>query len=562
MSSLPISLADPAPYNDTDMQGAPRDRVSDKHQPDDAYDSRNPEPTDHLSQQAPMKLNLLTRPVSSHEDLDAGFSFTKAKPRQHLDFGREPKQSTAAHTNDVSNLLPPVTEKMLSRNSPPTSNVTEPTQDTATATSPSKEASNKVTVCAVPFPNIHGTASFEHVSTTGGATAPVDPPPSKIPTNDVSMSADNTLVGSDFNEVNSTHQQYTQDSAYPNKLADTYYSLSYPPNEVMSTSHHPQNAPRTPAIKAPLVARTAVPGASRVTKNRKKNVTGVPGNNAAFQPLPAAEDSNEEMFFLLMNRIRQDRRESEAKDAALETSNRQCQMLTAFNDDLDARLHDVSRLCSDREAQLSKIKAAKPGWETKIRKLSEYVKGLTNDHNRLRDDARDIREQSGEILKDKKCLHDALQEVSQTTTEQHNKSRKLVTEARHDLEILEQKVQHQQSDLRNEQELLVAERERNLQLEGQISDFAAGAASQEHLAELLLGHRDTITGKIDELLENTEIFRAAAPAESQDHLRPMLEQCLTVLQNLQSSDITKLENYEKLQDSMRGYFDWYVSHAC
>lgn len=550
VSSLPISVADPAPYNDTDMQ------------PDDTHNSRNPKPTDHLSQQTPMKLNLLTRPVSSHEDLDAGFSFAKAKPKQCLDFSREPKQNTAAHANDVSNLLPPATEKMLSRNSPPTSNVTEPTQDTGTATSPSKEASNKVTVRAVPFPNIHGTVSFEHASTTGGATAPIGPPPSKLPTNDVSMSAGNIPVRSDFNKVNSTHQQYTQDSAYPNRPPDTHYALGYPPNEVMSTSHHPQNAPRKPAIKAPCVARTAVPGASRVTKNRKKKVTGAPGNNAAFQPLPAAEDSNEEMFFLLMNRVRQDRRESEAKDAALETSNRQCQMLAALNDDLDARLNDVSRLCSEKEAQLSKIKAAKPGWETKIRKLSEYVKGLTNDHNRLRDDARDVREQSGEILKEKKCLHDALQEVSQTTTEQHKKSRKLVTEARHDLEILEQKVQYQQSDLRNKQELLVAEQERNLQLEGQISEFAAGAASQEHLTELLLGHRDTITRKIDKLLEKTEIFRAATPAESQDQLGPMLEQCLTVLQNLQSSDAAKPENYEKLQDSMRGYFDRYVSHAC
>ena len=170
------------------------------------------------------------------------------------------------------------------------------------------------------------------------------------------------------------------------------------------------------------------------------------------------------MLLLLMNRIRQDRRERDATQAALEASNRQCQMFAALSSDLDARLHDTTELCSEKEAQLSKIKAAKPGWETKLKKLSEYVKGLTNDHNRLRDDARNIREQSSSILKEKKCLHNALQEVSQMATEQGSMSRKLVIEARRDLEMLERKVQDQQSDIHNKQELLVAERERNIQL--------------------------------------------------------------------------------------------------
>jgi hypothetical protein len=39
----------------------------------------------------------------------------------------------------------------------------------------------------------------------------------------------------------------------------------------------------------------------------------------------------------------------------------------------------------------------------------------------------------------------------------------------------------------------------------------------------------------------------------------MLEQCLTVLTNLQDHDAAKLDNYEKLQDSMHGYFDRFVT---
>lgn len=39
----------------------------------------------------------------------------------------------------------------------------------------------------------------------------------------------------------------------------------------------------------------------------------------------------------------------------------------------------------------------------------------------------------------------------------------------------------------------------------------------------------------------------------------MLEQCLTVLTNLQDHDAAKPDNYEKFQDSMRGYFDRFVT---
>ncbi|KAL2044661.1 hypothetical protein N7G274_002435 [Stereocaulon virgatum] len=528
--------------------------------------ARVPEATDHPCQPGPIKLNLLTRPLSSHEDLDAGFSFTKAKPRQQLDFSRKPKQSTDTHANEASTSLPPAAEALPFRTSPPASNITKPTQSKISATNPPKQASHEVTLLAVPFPNVYSPAPSEHVSTAEDPTACVGSPPSKLPINEASTSAEDTLGGPNSNEVNHTHHQYIHETYHAQRSSprgtshnpehftqETYDALGCFVNEI---PHHSENAPQKPTTMRSRPSLAAIP-ASRVTKNRKKKVT-VQGNNGgavtSHRFLPTGE-TNEDMLLLLMNRIRQDRRERDATQAALEASNRQCQMFAALSSDLDARLHDTTKLCSEKEAQLSKIKAARPGWETKIKKLSEYVQGLTNDHNRLRDDARNIREQSSIIFKEKKCLHDALQEMSQMTTEQGSKSRKLVIEARRDLEMLQRKVQHQQSDIHNKQELLVAERAHNIQLEGQISDFAAGAARHEYLAGLLLGHRDVITRKIDEFLEKADFSKAATPGESQDHLRLMLEQCLTVLTNLKVHDAAKPDKYDKLQDSMRGYFD-------
>ena len=492
-----------------------------------------------------MRLNILTRPASSHEDPAAGFSFSKAKPVQYLDFSRKPSQGNAANANAVSTSPPTAAETLPSRNSPPRSNAVDLSQDlTKTSDSP-KQVSATAIMLPVPFPNstATGISSFDNAL-------------QEIERDDPSMSADNTLGGSDSNETNRFRQPDRYDTAHHYKLTEDHAVSVHPPDETMRSSHLVQNARPMHINKAGRAVRTPVPRTSKATKTRKKkSASGLGSSTSALDPVPFVESHNEEdLIFLLTTHTRQSRRDHEAAKAALQLNIFEVQRLKDVNVTLLARLEEIERLYNDKEAQLSKIKAAKPAWESKLKKLSDYVKGLTNDHNRLRDDARDLHDRSNSILKERNCLAEALQEVHQSATQQRDKSMRLVTEARHDLAVLGQKVEHQQSELRNNQSLLLAERERNARIEIEISK---STASHRQLTELLMGHRDTITGKIGELLRKTETLGAAGPAESQDHLTPMLEQCLTLLRNFQNANAAESENYEKLQESMRGYFEAY-----
>ena len=307
-----------------------------------------------------------------------------------------------------------------------------------------------------------------------------------------------------------------------------------------------------PGDKQYRVLQATTTNPLKVIKKRRRKPNTESSTNAATRPHVAPVYNEEELLHLLMIRHRHAQRERETFQVAQQAKEQEFQQLKNWASDLQAQLHQIECRYSEKEAQLAKFKATKPGWERKIRRLSEYVQGLTNDHNRLRDDARELQDRSSSILKEREVLVSAVHEARQNIAKQHSNSVQVVTEARHGLEMREQTIQHQQSELHDLQNLLAAERERSDRLENEVSAFAA---SYGQLLKQLSGHRDSIMGRITELLDKTEDFRAAAPPESQDHLHSLLEQCVALLEKFQSAGAAKPEDFESLNDSMHGYFE-------
>lgn len=307
-----------------------------------------------------------------------------------------------------------------------------------------------------------------------------------------------------------------------------------------------------PADRPCHVLQPTITNPSKVLKKRRQKPNTESGTNATTRPHVAPAYNEEELLHLLMIRHRHSQREREVFQLSQQAKEQDFQQLKNWASDLQAQLLETERRYSEKEAQLARFKAAKPGWERKIKRLSDYVQGLTNDHNRLRDDARELQDRSISILKEREVLASAVQEARQSTTKQHSNSVQVMAEARHGLEIREQTIQNQQSELHNLQKLLAAERERNHRLESEVSAFAA---SYGQLSKQLSGHRNNIMGKITELLDKTEGFRAAAPLESQDRINSLLGQCVVLLEKFQGAGVTKPEDFESLNDSMHGYFE-------
>ncbi len=506
----------------------------------------------HSSQHAPTKPKVFTRPVSSNEDPAAGFSFTKAKPTA-LDFSRKPKQASKASANEVPRLSPASNEKASSRKSPHITTISSNTDDVEAASHQNLLAPQHPpvpsNVLPIPFPNVPVPVSITKPEAASLSTAA---PSSRSAMHAPAMSVDETLVRSESNGPRCARAPENSATVHQSKSSQEVPVYKHQPDAVISTSQNPMDTLLRPADPQCRVLQTTTPNLSKVLKKRRKKPSTESGTNAATRAHVAPAYNEEELLHLLMIRHRHSQRERETFQVAEQAKEQEVQQLKNWASDLQTQLHETQCRYSEKEAQLAKFTATKPGWERKIRKLSDYVQGLTNDHNRLRDDARELQDRSSSILKEREGLVSAVQEARQNMTKQHSNCVQAVTEARLELEMHEQTIQHQQLELHNLQKLLIAERERNDRLESEVSAFAA---SYGQLSKQLSGHRDNIMGKISELLDKTEGFRTAAPPESQDHLKSMLEQCVSLLEKFQSAGVTKPEDFENLNESMHDYFE-------
>lgn len=152
-----------------------------------------------------------------------------------------------------------------------------------------------------------------------------------------------------------------------------------------------------------------------------------------------------------------------------------------------------------------------------------------------------------------------LHEDSQRLVEQERiKYQQLQDVARLRVEALKQTVQNQSSQLRSDEDSLMAERGRSNRLEDQISTITA---SHGQLLELFTGHRDTINGKIDDLLHQAQSIvpsDKALESDAHDPIRSMLEQCVGMLEKLHKANTVKPEDLQKLSDIMNIFGEGYV----
>ena len=521
------------------------------------------------SQQAPIK--ILTRPLSSGKDPAAGFSFSKAKPMQQLDF-RRPKQCPG---NPQLPDLPPsknTPTETVSRLSPPRTKTTQDIPNVLDVTVHQRPVNNErnASVLKDPLPlspqNPRPTDSLAHSypTTTAPSTAPSGPirripTLSRAPSNEGPMTADDS--------VNKPNLAGTQDpgglnitTPGHNNLATTTLPPMHGPTEIGEVADRPQSNMQNRSHQASRGSLTSVAGVPKVTKSGKRSTKIRPAIDGAPQPTKAKTAYTEnDLLKLLMYRRRQEQQELEYLRAAQQQKDAEVQKLGELSDQLSGQLQEAVQREAQKTAELSKIKAKKPGWERKIKQLSDYVKGLTNDHRRLREDADDLRKQHGDVFIARGELHSSLADAQKSLEQERIRSQQFEDGARHRIEALVQTVQNQSRQLQSDEGLLVAERERSDRLEVQMSCITS---SNAQLLELFTSHRDTVTDRINNLLHQARTMvppEKSPELDSHDPIRPMLQQCVEILQRLQEVQAVKPEDLQKLNDTMENYVRGYVN---
>ena len=561
-----IADSHPEPQEHIDIMGLAE---ADEVVLDGLVSERPGQSSQHGSQQTSQKEppKVLTRPVSSGKDPAAGFSFTKAKPIQQLDF-RRPKQAPvmAQHPEltHPSKSLTPETHSQQSPHSQDTTQAIQNAVDVAADQAPSPKRHNPPTIkdaLPVPFPNAippHSQAHRDPASTTSAEPIMRGFPSTSTPPNEVSTAADDTLVDSNPTGTKELPLLNIVIPDHDEPIRTTTASADRP-TEVSRVFNEPQVNKTKRSHKASKDPLTLIAGAPKITKTRRRKTQVVPATNGLQSPSnPKSTYTEDDLFRLLMYRRRQEQQELEYFKITQNQKEDEILRLREMSNNLSSDLQEVLQRETQTAAELSRIKAKKPIWESKIKRLSDYVKGLTNDHKRLREDAENLQKQRTDVFVAGKDLHDALEAAQKSVEQERIRSQRLKEDAHHEIETLAQTVQHQCTQLQSNENLLKAERERSTRLEDQISEVSA---SHEGLLQLFTGHRDTITDKIDSLLHQAKSIvlpTQTAEPQHQDPVRPMLEQCISMLQKLQEADTVKPEDFKKLGDTVDSFVKGYV----
>ena len=512
------------------------------------------QPSQQAPQQAPIK--VLTRPVSSGEDPAAGFSFTKAKPMQQFDFRRPKQASGMTQPSELPHPSEGMPTGILSHQSSPPTGTTQAVQnvvDDAAFRGSSPKHHNPRAV------EDQDSQAYKHpVPTTISGPIMLNFPSSRTLPKGVSTAADSTVTDSNCNR---TKEPALLNIMIPDrgKLTTMAPASIHCPAELIGDVDQPHVNKQSRSRKVSKDPLTSVAGAPKIIKPRRGKTKLDPATDGPPTRPLKGDYTEEDLLRLLMYRRMQGQQELEYFKATEHQKESEIQQLRDLSNNLSGQLQEIIQRETQKTAELSRLKANKPIWEGKIKRLTDYVKGLTNDHKRLRDDADDLQKQHKDVLVASKEFHNALEDAQKLAERERNRSQRLEDDARHRIESLAQTVQYQRSKLQSDENLLTAENERSNQLENQISRITA---SHEHLLQVFTGHRDSITGRIDNLLHQAKsiiVPDKVSELPPNDPIRPMLEQCIGMLQKLHESATVKPEDLGKLGESMDSFVRGYVS---
>ena len=232
-------------------------------------------------------------------------------------------------------------------------------------------------------------------------------------------------------------------------------------------------------------------------------------------------------------------------------------------EEINTRLNDQLRAFEAREkqylAEQRRYQTLGQEWKTKIGKLEAYLQGLSRDHNRLRDDAKEIDKEKRDATDEKKQIGREIEEVRSAcmvVDRQRTEERKVMTEARLKIALLEQTVRNQEGQMADDHDTIQFERGRTERLQQEVTQIMA---SQDRMAEILRGYRDTMTERFDEILVLERNSIAETTSREKEHTKIMKDRCEALLHRLESTHSVAPEDLQNLDMSIKSYAERYVT---
>lgn len=263
-------------------------------------------------------------------------------------------------------------------------------------------------------------------------------------------------------------------------------------------------------------------------------------------PTVSKTSSNGELVGILLSRFEAEQHNREELRACQLAKDIEIQDLKGVSQTLYEQLQEVKDRERLQHMELSDLNKLKPQWQYRIQKMNEYVQSLSDDHQKLRQEAKEIQGQQKDIQMEKASLEAALKEAHHLVDQDRSRTKKILAEARHEMELLKHTLENQQRQLSQNADLLIHERERSQGLANAISNITT---DYQDLTKLFTNYRDGVMDKLGDLLQKSDNQIANAP-QPQEDLKPIMDQCL---QELRELDVVKQKDFLSLKKSLNSY---------
>lgn len=265
--------------------------------------------------------------------------------------------------------------------------------------------------------------------------------------------------------------------------------------------------------------------------------------------LPPKSLNDGELLSILLSRHKAEQQNREKIQASQHAKDQEINDLKGVSHTLYEQLQIVKGRERAQQEEISKFHTFKEQWEPRIQLLKECFQSLADDHHKLGQDAEDMQEQRKSIQTDKADLEVMLKDVHQVFNQDRARTKKVLLEARHEMELLEQTVENQDRELRANTDLLDNERDRSQRLEDALSSITT---NNEELTKMFTGHKDLVIEKLMHLLQKIETPIIVAP-QPQNDLKSVLDECFGILKELQKVEMVKPQDFLTLNRAVRSY---------
>ena len=494
--------------------------------------------TEHTSHQdAPRRL-AFHKPPSSNGDPAAGYHFPKVVRRQ-LNMSRQ-KPAPLSKLEDGKPLT------------------TDHQPESLAAVVERTEAAQ------LPLSSNHLTATSP-IQKCISEDASHNQPPRAVKASDIVLagSSPSNPKTAHLEQQSRTHENTTmEDTSSPHQKAD-------PPQPAKALALvgtiNVEASPKLQALNRPMKPpMPSTPKQSHNAHRTKSGVTKPRGRSASRAPraprvhlndlLSRKSITQEDLLHVLLSRYSKEKQEREQLRANHATEIHELETLSRS---LWERLQESQQMAISQEGELSGLRAQQPKFADQIKKLRDYVKGLTNDQHGLRDSFNEVHQMYSAKQESKKELDIQLEDVRQTASDIDKRTANALKEARHEMENLLRINQDQKAQLQKDDELLQYERTRSQRMEVEVAKINT---SQQQSMHTFAEHANQIVQKMNSLLDRVKDVPSVQQPESLDEVKSALRQCLGSLDELRQVKSVKVEDVSQLEHSMRKFAVGYVLH--